>query len=75
MEISIKEQARLQMEQIERGVVEILPREELLHKLEQAILEGRPLKIKLGMDPTAQDIHLGHTVVLNKLRQFQDLGH
>lgn len=75
MEISIKEQARLQMEQIERGVVEILPREELLHKLEQAILEGRPLKIKLGLDPTAPDIHLGHTVVLNKLRQFQDLGH
>lgn len=75
MEISIKEQARLQMEQIERGVVEILPREDLLHKLEQAILEGRPLKIKLGLDPTAPDIHLGHTVVLNKLRQFQDLGH
>lgn len=75
MEISIKERARLQMEQIERGVVEILPREELLHKLEKAILEGRPLKIKLGLDPTAPDIHLGHTVVLNKLRQFQDLGH
>jgi tyrosyl-tRNA synthetase len=75
VEISIKEQARLQMEQIERGVVEILPREELVQKLEKAILEGRPLKIKLGLDPTAPDIHLGHTVVLNKLRQFQDLGH
>lgn len=75
MEISIQEQARLQMEQIERGVVEILPREDLLHKLEKSIREGKPLRIKLGLDPTAPDIHLGHTVVLNKLRQFQDLGH
>lgn len=75
MEISIQEQARLQMEQIERGVVEILPREDLLHKLEKSIRDGKPLRVKLGLDPTAPDIHLGHTVVLNKLRQFQDLGH
>jgi len=67
--------ARSQMEQIERGVIEILPREDLIKKLEKSIREGKPLRIKLGLDPTAPDIHLGHTVVLNKLRQFQDLGH
>ncbi|MBU0639180.1 MAG: tyrosine--tRNA ligase [Planctomycetes bacterium] len=48
---------------------------ELDHKLQQAYREGRPLRVKLGMDPTAPDIHLGHTVQLRKLRQFQDLGH
>ena len=60
-----------QMEQIRRGADEILVESELVEKLK----EGRPLRIKLGCDPTAPDIHLGHTVVLNKLRQFQDLGH
>lgn len=75
MDITIKEKARQQMEIIERGVVEILPREELLNKLEKSIQDGQPLRVKLGLDPTAPDIHLGHTVVLNKLRQFQDLGH
>ena len=59
METSIKEKARSQMEQIERGVVEILPREELLKKLEKSIRDGKPLRIKLGLDPTAPDIHLG----------------
>ena len=48
---------------------------ELKHKLERALRERRPLRAKLGMDPTAPDIHLGHSVVLRKLRQFQDLGH
>ena len=75
METVIKDKARSQMEQIERGVIEILPREEMIKKLEKSIREGQPLRIKLGLDPTAPDIHLGHTVVLNKLRQFQDLGH
>jgi len=75
METAIKDKARSQMEQIERGVIEILPREDLLKKLEKSIRDGKPLRIKLGLDPTAPDIHLGHTVVLNKLRQFQDLGH
>ncbi|HWP97060.1 MAG TPA: tyrosine--tRNA ligase [Syntrophomonadaceae bacterium] len=60
---------------IRRGVAEIVPEEELKGKLFRAIQEKRPLRIKLGLDPTAPDIHLGHTVVLNKLRQFQDLGH
>ena len=52
--------------------VEVISREELLRKLEK---RGRPLRVKLGMDPTAPDLHLGHTVVLYKLRQFQELGH
>ncbi|SFM03389.1 tyrosine--tRNA ligase [Marinobacter zhejiangensis] len=56
---------------IKRGVDELLPEEELVKKLEQ----GRPLRIKAGFDPTAPDLHLGHTVLINKLRQFQDLGH
>ncbi|MGX9417028.1 tyrosine--tRNA ligase [Vibrio sp. WJH972] len=57
--------------EIKRGVDELIPEEELIAKLK----EGRPLRIKLGADPTAPDIHLGHTVILNKLRTFQDLGH
>ena len=57
--------------EIKRGADEILVEEELIEKLKS----GRPLKIKLGMDPTAPDIHLGHTVILNKLRTFQSLGH
>jgi len=56
---------------IRRGVVEIIEEEELLKKLK----EGRPLRIKAGFDPTAPDLHLGHTVLLQKLRQFQQLGH
>ena len=75
MENKIKDQVIKQMELIERGAAEIVPREELVKKLEKSLLEGKPLRIKLGLDPTAPDIHLGHTVVLNKLRQFQDLGH
>jgi len=71
----ITEQVMQQMELIERGVVEIVPRAEMIQKLTKSITEARPLRIKLGLDPTAPDIHLGHTVVLNKLRQFQDLGH
>ncbi|MDW6003058.1 tyrosine--tRNA ligase [Vibrio mangrovi] len=57
--------------EIKRGVEELIPEEELIAKLK----EGRPLRIKLGADPTAPDIHLGHTVILNKLRAFQELGH
>jgi len=56
---------------IRRGVDELLPEEELVGKLKT----GRQLRVKLGMDPTAPDLHLGHTVVINKLRQFQELGH
>lgn len=64
-----------QLEFIRRGVTEIVPEEELKTNLFNSIRNQKPLKIKLGLDPTAPDIHLGHTVVLNKLRQFQDLGH
>lgn len=64
-----------QLELIKRGVAEIVPEEELKTKLKKAIETNQPLHIKLGLDPTAPDIHLGHTVVLQKLRQFQDLGH
>jgi len=57
------------------GAVEVLPEDALEAKLDLAEREGRPLRVKLGVDPTAPDIHLGHTVVLNKLRQFQEAGH
>ena len=60
-----------QLEVIQRGVDEILPLDELKKKLEK----NKPLRIKLGMDPTAPDLHLGHTVVMNKMKQLQDLGH
>jgi len=64
-----------QLEIIKRGAVEIISEAELRKKLEQSIKTKRPLKIKAGFDPTAPDLHLGHTVLLRKLRQFQDLGH
>jgi tyrosyl-tRNA synthetase len=64
-----------QLEIIKRGAVEIISEEELKLKLEQSKKEKRPLKVKAGFDPTAPDIHLGHTVLLRKLKAFQDLGH
>src|SRR5215212_1065242 len=65
----------LQLEIFARGTEEILPEGELLKRLHVAAKESRPLRVKQGFDPTAPDIHLGHTVGLRKLRQFQDLGH
>ncbi len=64
-----------QFEIIKRGAVEIIIEEDLLRKLRKSFEEERPLKIKAGFDPTAPDIHLGHTVLLEKMRQFQELGH
>ena len=64
---TIEEQLKI----IKRGTEELLVESELVEKLKLS----RPLRVKLGMDPTAPDLHLGHTVVINKLRQFQDLGH
>ncbi len=64
-----------QLEIIKRGVVEITPETELIDKLNRSVATQKPLHIKLGLDPTAPDIHLGHTVVLQKMRQFQELGH
>ncbi|MDQ7793901.1 MAG: tyrosine--tRNA ligase [bacterium] len=64
-----------QVEILREGAVQLIEEGELLDRLERASREGRPLRVKLGADPTAPDIHLGHAVVLRKLRQFQDLGH
>jgi len=64
-----------QMDVIRRGTVDLLPEDELVQKLEKSIKENKPLIIKQGFDPTAPDIHLGHTVGIRKLQQFQELGH
>ncbi len=64
-----------QLKVIKRGVVEIIQEEELLEKLKESYLNKKPLRVKAGFDPTAPDLHLGHTVLLNKMRQFQELGH
>lgn len=66
---------KYQLDVIRRGAEEIIPESELISKLERAIKTKQPLKVKLGLDPSAPDIHLGHTVVLHKMRQFQELGH
>jgi tyrosyl-tRNA synthetase len=60
---------------IRRGVVEILPEEEMAAKLKRSLATGQPLRIKAGFDPTAPDLHLGHTVLIQKLKHFQELGH
>jgi tyrosyl-tRNA synthetase len=64
-----------QLRLLSRGAVEVLPEAELAQKLERSVATGTPLRVKLGADPSAPDLHLGHTVVLKKLREFQDLGH
>ncbi len=64
-----------QLDVIRRGAAEIIPEEELVRKIERSIAKGIPLNVKLGCDPSRPDLHLGHSVVLRKLRQFQDLGH
>ena len=64
-----------QLEIMKRGADELLVESEMLKKIERSIRTATPLRAKLGLDPTRPDIHIGHTVVLNKLRQFQDLGH
>jgi len=71
----IPAEVREEYEELLLGTVDVLPAEDLLRRLVGARAEGRSLRVKLGVDPTAPDIHLGHTVVLNKLRQFQDAGH
>ncbi|HEX9658141.1 MAG TPA: tyrosine--tRNA ligase [Bacteroidota bacterium] len=64
-----------QIDEIRRGVSEIIPEDDLVKKVERSIASKTPLNIKLGCDPSKPDLHLGHSVVLRKLRQFQDLGH
>ncbi len=64
-----------QLDIIRQNVVDLLPEDELVRKLERSHKSGKPLTVKLGLDPSRPDIHIGHAVVLGKLRQFQDLGH
>lgn len=71
--MSVSVQAQLEV--LRRGVEGIVPEEELAKKLERSARTGKPLRVKYGIDPTGIDVHLGHTVPLRKLRQFQDLGH
>ena len=69
--LGAEEQYRILM----RGVIDQVPGNALLEKLKKSVETGVPLRVKMGVDPTAPDVHLGHTVVMRKLRQFQDLGH
>ncbi len=64
-----------QLAYLKKGVAEIIPEDEFKAKLEASLKNGKPLRVYLGVDPTAPDLHLGHTVVLRKLKHFQDLGH
>ncbi|MGG1618316.1 tyrosine--tRNA ligase [Paenibacillus sp. NRS-1781] len=76
-ELKLEQQVEVerQLNVIQRGVAEIVPEDELKRKLIKSVISGEPLQIKLGLDPSAPDIHIGHTVVMHKLRQFQELGH
>lgn len=73
--ITVEKEVQKQMEILKTGAAEIVPENELKEKLRQSLINNKPLIVKLGLDPTAPDIHLGHTVPLQKMRQFQDLGH
>lgn len=70
-----QQEVERQWASVSRGTVEIVPEDELKQKLMKSVATGEPLKVKLGLDPSAPDIHVGHTVVLHKLRQFQEFGH
>jgi tyrosyl-tRNA synthetase len=67
--------AREQLDYLRKGAVDIIREEDLLAKLERSAASGRPLTVKVGFDPSAPDLHLGHTVVIRKMKHFQDLGH
>ncbi|MGB9762298.1 MAG: tyrosine--tRNA ligase [Caldimicrobium thiodismutans] len=71
----MREEIKRDLEIIKRGIVDLIEEPELIQKLERYYRTGKPLKIKAGFDPTAPDLHLGHTVLLRKLKHFQDLGH
>src|SRR5512146_707974 len=64
-----------QLTYLKKGAAEIIRESDLRAKLERSRATGKPLRVKLGMDPTAPDLHLGHTVLLRKMKHFQDLGH
>ena len=72
---TIRQQVKHQMRIIKQGAVNLVGEEELEAKLRNSILTGKPLTVKFGMDPSAPDIHIGHAVVLRKLKQLQDMGH
>ncbi len=74
-EFPMREEIKRDLEIIKRGIVDLIEEPELIQKLERYYRTGKPLKIKAGFDPTAPDLHLGHTVLLRKLKHFQDLGH
>jgi len=73
--MDLEKEVQRQMEIIKRGSVEIIEEEELKSKIKTSLETNKPLKIKAGFDPTAPDLHLGHTVLIQKLKQFQDMGH
>lgn len=73
--MNIKAEIKRQMKVIARGTVDLISREELEGKLARCLEKGEPLRVKAGFDPTAPDLHLGHTVLIRKMRHFQDLGH
>src|ERR1700691_5317085 len=66
---------REQLEYLKKGFAEIIREEDLKQRLDQSAKTGKPLRVKAGFDPTAPDLHLGHTVLLRKMKHFQDLGH
>ena len=70
-----EKEMKRQLDVYRQGVQDIIPTEELAEKIAKSLVTNTPLKVKLGLDPSAPDVHLGHTVVLNKLRQFQENGH
>ena len=75
MQFPVTDRVREALAVSQRGCDELLPESDWVQKLARSEATGVPLRIKLGLDPTAPDIHIGHTVVLNKMRQLQDLGH
>ncbi len=74
-ELEIKKEVERQFNILSRGCDEIIGEDEFKKKLEKSITTGKPLKVKLGIDPSGTELHLGHAVPLRKLKQFQDLGH
>ncbi len=72
---NVVDRSQRQLSILRRGTAEIVSEPELASKIRGSLVSGRPLRVKLGCDPSAPDLHLGHTVVIDKLRQFQDLGH
>ncbi len=73
--MDIEKEVKKQFDLIKRGTVEIIEEDELKEKLRESIVNNKPLRVKAGFDPTAPDLHLGHTVLIQKLKHFQDLGH